>query len=78
VNGAIHVPNGTRELDKSPYTTPDGNELEYQLFRGLDDGTGSPAVRVRYLNLKTPGYTVNIALMQPEGKKETQILVNLW
>jgi hypothetical protein len=72
------VTNGTGQLVKSPYTTPDGNKLDYLMFRGFDSNHAGPAARVRFLNLKTPGYTVSIAVVQPQGQKETQIFVNLW
>ena len=69
---------GAWEEYKSPYNAADGNTLEYLMFRGFDNKTASPAVHVRYLNLKTPEHSVSIAVMQPQGEKETQIFVNLW
>ncbi|MGH7171081.1 MAG: hypothetical protein ACRELG_12450 [Gemmataceae bacterium] len=72
------VRSATDNLVESPYTTPDGNQLEYLMFRGFDNSRGNSAVRVRHLNVKTPGYTVSIALVQPQGEQETQIFVNVW
>ncbi len=74
------VPNGTITLAKSPYTTPDGNKLEYLMFRGFNSAVqaGLPAAHVRFLNVKTPTYTVGITLVQPQGQMETQLFVNVW
>jgi hypothetical protein len=75
-----HVPNGAITLARSPHTTPDGNKLEYLMFRGFNSAAqaGLPAGQVRFLNVKTPAYTVSIVVVQPQGQKETQIFVNLW
>ena len=59
-NGAWQPAQGVWDLVKSPYTAPDGNELEYLMFRGFDNKPASPAVRVHCLNLKTPSYMVSI------------------
>jgi hypothetical protein len=34
-------------------------------------------VRVRFLNVKTPGCRVSIAVVQPQVQKETQIVVDV-
>jgi hypothetical protein len=63
---------------KGTMQSSQGGEGTFTTFRNYESNPMVSAFRARCLCLKKPGYTVNIAVVQPQDKKETQIFVNLW
>jgi hypothetical protein len=63
---------------KGTMQSAQGGDGTFTMFRNYDSDLAVSALRARCLCLKKPGYTVNVAVIQPQDKKETQIFVNLW
>ncbi len=72
------VAKGTMQSAKGSSETKEGGRGDFMIFRGFESDPNIPAVRVRNLNLKRPGFAVSVTVVQAKDQKETQIFVNLW
>jgi hypothetical protein len=73
-----HVARGAMQEARAPFKPPEGDKVDFLMFRGYDNQRAGPALQARFLNLKLPAYTVSILVVRGQNQKETQIFVNLW